>query len=890
MKKRLLALSLALLLVIGLVGPLPIGAENDDITVKLHYHRPDGHYENWDVWFWIDQEGAAYPLKEEDGEMVATFSCRAGTTRVGYIVRRGEWEEKDIPKDQFIELTGILSGTVHVYVEAGVEGHRIRRGTDVITGVAIRSARYNGETVELQLSEDLDRELTKDTFQILCGWKRIPVSEAVQQGRTVVLTPKSPLDLSESYTLRFDKKEYEITMPDYYSSAEFEKQFTYQGEDLGPSYTAQRTVLRLWAPTAKQVSVNLFADGDPEAQPGPDETLPMTMDANGTWVATLEGDRNGTYYTYTIKLEDRVTEAVDPYARAVGINGQRAMILDLNKTNPEGWDQDADPNGGKPITDAVIYEVHVRDLTMDESSGVNQRGKYLGLIETGTKTPGGMATGLDHIKKLGITHVQLQPVYDFGSVDERGPEPQYNWGYDPVNYNVPEGSYSSDPYHGEVRVREFKQMVQGLHNQGLSVVMDVVYNHVYDGNSFCMNQIVPGYFSRPGANGSSCGNDTASERAMVRKYIVDSVRYWVEEYHIDGFRFDLAGLLDVDTVNEIVTEVHKDHPNVIFYGEGWNLNTVPTKEGVDLATQSNADKTPNFGYFSDDIRNLLGGSPFNMGRGYVSGAWGKEEDLQRLFLAQSGWTQNPCQTINYAACHDNYTLLDRITLATPEASEEGRIRMHILAAAIYLTAQGVPFIYGGEDFLRSKPKEDGSFDGNSYKSPDEVNSIKWSSLENAEGSTTTDFYRGLIAFRKAHPILRMTDPEEIKNRIVPITEGLDPNVVAFRLNGEGLAGETAKDMLVIFNAGSKETTVTLPDGVWGVYAAGQTADVAPVGSVSQETKVAPISAMILIWESEAPDDTPAEKPVITVARYTLAGAAVVGAFTALTLLLKKKKK
>ena len=384
-------------------------------------------------------------------------------------------------------------------------------------------------------------------------------------------------------------------MADIYSTPDFETAFTYQGNDLGAVWTREKTTFRLWAPTAHAVSLNLYRSGNP----GCDDLIEkcsMVSAENGTWIAEKAGDLNGVYYTFEVRIGTYTAEACDPYAKTTGVNGQRAMVIDLDSTDPVGWQEDCDPNAGITFTDAVIYELHVRDLSMDESSGIKNKGKFLGIIETGTKTPSGIPTGLDHIKDLGITHLHLLPIYDFGSVDEAHPEkPQFNWGYDPVNFNVPEGSYSTDPFNGAVRVREMKEMVKGLHDNGISVIMDVVYNHVYNEKTFCFNRLVPNYFSRVTngvfSNGSSCGNDTASERSMVHKYIVDSVCYWADEYHIDGFRFDLVGLLDVDTINDIVASVHKTHPNVIFYGEGWTLNTKTVKQCI-LATQSHADLTP----------------------------------------------------------------------------------------------------------------------------------------------------------------------------------------------------------------------------------------------------------------------------------------------------------
>ena len=637
-------------------------------------------------------------------------------------------------------------------------------------------------------------------------------------------------------------------MSEVFSTDEFESAYTYEGSDLGASWSAEKTKFRVWAPTADSVTVNLYKTGTP----GTDdllEQLPMQSDVKGTWVAEKSGDLNGIYYTYLVQVNGSTAEACDPYARTTGVNGHRAMVIDLKSTNPAGWDQDSDPNPLPSFTDAIIYELHIRDLSMDESSGIQHKGKFLGVIETGTKTKSGIPTGLDHIKDLGITHLHLLPVYDYGSVDESlQTVPQFNWGYDPVNFNVPEGSYSTDPFNGAVRVREMKQMVKGLHDSGISVVMDVVYNHVYDGGSFCFNKLVPGYFCRITdgvySNGSGCGNDTASERSMVRKYIVDSVRYWADEYHIDGFRFDLVGLLDVDTINAIVTEVRKDHPNTLFYGEGWSLNTVTTKP-CQLAVQSNSALTPGFAYFSDTIRDALRGSVFfSDALGFVTGAVGMGDTLEACFRGLPGWCSDPCQSVNYVSCHDNNTLLDRISLAASDRSLADRIRMNRLAAAFYMMCQGIPFMQAGEEMLRSKPDGTGGFIENSYCAPDSVNSLKWNDLEDEAHSSTFEYYKGLIAFRKAHPALRMSSSYDILSNMIPVPCE-HPHIGAFRIRGD-VCYETADELFLIFSAANTAEQFQLPAGKWTICIDGDHAGTEPLGTAEGTVTVAPLSAMFLV--------------------------------------------
>ena len=891
MKKRIFALVMAVIMVTTLfIGAIPAMAANELITIRVHYHREDGNYVDpetgaaWEMWLW-DEDGitsldSPYAFEEIDGEMVATIQVKPGTCRVGYIVRLPGWAAKDVEHDQFINITGVLAGTVDFYIESGVpsqvdkpsmptretlcstggpDGKPERfmvLGDDVEIGVVITQNRYdiadsNGNPrIVLQMSSKLDYTPDLSTFRVYNTEKDIAVTKVTPAGQYYFAILEETLELGVPHYVEFEGRSYEVTMPDYYSTEEFESQYTYTGSDLGATYSKDKTDLRLWAPKADKVVVNVFDNGDPKQQAEPTKSFEMTADVNGTWVYTLNGDQNGVYYTYSVTRGEETIESIDPYARTAGVNGIRGMIIDLDSTDPEGWADDKDPHYDDAITDAVIWELHVRDLTSDASSGIKDeyRGKYLGLIQSGTVNSYGQSTGLDYIKDLGVTHIHLLPVYDFGSVDEyKLDQDQFNWGYDPVNYNVPEGSYSSDPYNGEVRVTEFKQMVKGLHDNGISVIMDVVYNHVYETNKFCINKIVPDYFSRPGSNGSGCGNDTASERVMVSKYIVDSVKYWADEYHIDGFRFDLVGLLDVDTINAIVTEVHKTHPNVIFYGEGWQMSTVTTKS-VDLATMFNSTKTPNFAFFSDTMRNTLkGGTYGGVNAGYISGATVSASDMTKLFKGMPDWCKTPTQTINYISCHDNNTLFDHITLVKPNATIEEKAAMNKLGAAFYMTAQGVPFLQAGEEIMRSKPdssKADG-YNENSYNANDEVNSIKWDTLNDALYQNVHDYYQGLIAFRKEHPALRLTDAATVNNNVVAL-DGTSANVFAYQIAGAGVEGEKAESIVAIFNANAAATTINLPEGEWHICVNKNEAGILSLGTVSGSVSVDGVSAMILV--------------------------------------------
>ena len=632
-------------------------------------------------------------------------------------------------------------------------------------------------------------------------------------------------------------------MHDFYSTDAFESAFTYTGNDLGAVWTEDATTFRLWAPTAKAVSVNLYRSGT-EGTPDLLERIQMHYDTRGTWVVQKEGNLSGIYYTYQVYVGGHSVEACDPYARTTGVNGRRAMVLDLRSTDPDHWDEDFDPNAHNRVTDNIIYELHIRDLSMDKNSGICNKGKFLGVAEENTLYKG-YPTGMQHIKELGITHLHLLPVYDYGYTDEGSPLPAFNWGYDPENFNTPEGSYATDPFNGAIRVAEMKHMVKKLHENGISVVMDVVYNHVYHTDDFCFNRIVPGYFSRihssgQMSNGSCCGNDTASERSMVRKYIVDSVNYWADEYHIDGFRFDLVGLIDTTTIQEVMDTVRRKHPNVIFYGEGWSMDTQLTKAGHHLATQNNAFRIPGFSFFNDTHRDLLRGSVFDSTLpGFVTGAVCSKNTLNDCFMGVPYWAQNPTQSVNYVSCHDNNTLLDRIVLASPEASREDHVRMNNLAAAFTILSQGIPFMQAGEEMLRTKSPKKGKFDDNSYRSPDSINALKWNTLSKKEVKQTLAYYKGLLAFRKAHDCLRMQTREDVFRRIHPICHP-NPHVVSYLIEGEN------EQIFAAFNADNTIVTLPLPQGNWEICIQNDIAGTQSQGQASNSIDVSPISALVAI--------------------------------------------
>ena len=600
-----------------------------------------------------------------------------------------------------------------------------------------------------------------------------------------------------------------------YDSPEFAAKYTYTGNDLGVTYTKASTKLRVWAPTAKAVNVVTYKEADAPYTSG--VLTKMKYDTKGTWVATLKGDQNGTVFNYRVTVNNTINEAVDPYVRATTINGARGVIVDLDTTDPKGWNSSKPKFSGKP-TDAVIYELHVRDLSMDPSSGIpaKNKGKFLALTDLNTSN-NGQKTGVAAIKDLGVTHVELLPIFDFATVNEN--LPTFNWGYDPQNYNVPEGSYSSDPKKPTARITELKSAIMSLHKAGLRVNMDVVYNHVSNANTFSQNLIVPGYFFRRDdngnlTNGSGCGNDVASERPMVRKFIVDSVKYWTTEYNLDGFRFDLMGLMDIQTINEITSALKKIDPSILVIGEGWNMGTLPADK---KANQLNISKLPGVAHFNDQIRDGIKGSVFDASdTGFATGKFTAKMNVLAGIVGNTDystdimtkWTTTaPGQSVNYVESHDNMTLVDKITSSVKDAKPGDVAQLSQLAGSIPLLAQGMPFLQAGQEFLRSK-----NGDSNSYKSSDLVNSLKWSTQ--SANASTVKFYKGLIALRKAHPAFRMETTELVRKNLkfLPSPEG----TIAYSLNGSAVK-DSAAILVVVHNANTTPQSITLPkSGSWSV--------------------------------------------------------------------------
>lgn len=625
---------------------------------------------------------------------------------------------------------------------------------------------------------------------------------------------------------------------------------------LEMNYTPEATTFQLWAPTAQEVRLSLYEEG---LGGEPVEQVIMEPERRGMWRAELKGDKAGLFYTFTVRVgEQWLAECAGIDAKAVGVNGRRGAILDLDTTDPEGWSEDQRPPLER-FADVILYEMHHRDFSIHPSSGVEHRGKYLALTEHGTTNPRGLKTGIDHLVELGITHVHLLPSYDYGSIDEtRLEDGRYNWGYDPVNYNVPDGGYSTNPYDPACRIREFKQMVQALHKAGIRVVLDVVYNHTFsiDGSNF--ERTVPGYFFRQREDGSyadasGCGNETASDRAMMRRYMVESVKYWIEEYHLDGFRFDLMGIHDAETMRAIRRAADEIDPTILIYGEGWAAQA-PQLPAEELAMKANIKHIPGVAAFSDEVRDGLRG-PFHTNEqgAFLAGVEQMEEsvkfgivgaiahpgvDMERVNYVREPWAAQPTQMISYVSCHDDMCLVDRLKTTIPALKYDRLVRLDKLAQTVVLTSQGIPFIFTGEEVLRDKQGVH-----NSYESPDEINAICWE--QKSLHHDLFNYYRDLIALRKHHPAFRLGDADAVRAHLefLPV-EG--SGLIAFMLK-ENAGGDPWQNIVVIFNARQEAARVAVPTGKYTVVCRDGRINEAGLGIVEVEESllVAAESALIM---------------------------------------------
>ncbi|MDE5896696.1 MAG: type I pullulanase, partial [Clostridia bacterium] len=871
---------------------LPLEDGKNQIT--FYFNRAAEDYDSCDIWMWEEggAEGRGFLLHECDYGAKAVINIDENCARVGFIVRTGcsdpggtSWgpATKDATQDD--RFVSIKERETFVYLKGGDK--KAYSSTDGgKTLVEIKSVDMADlrdlNTVRFAVSSASAMSTDPAEVKLLDGEGNEVKITQIQKLSSLQAQIKTEdeLALDRAYTLHVADLEPVPVVPiTYFSSDDFAEKYHYDGA-LGVELTATQTIFRLWAPTASSVRLNLFDAGDGGSA---QRTVALVRGEKGVWSYTENANLNGKYYTYTVKTSAGEQEAVDPYAVSAGLNGNRGMILDLDSTDPQGWSEElfvpsAAVNGKFNYTDAELWEVHVRDFSntiTDSKLPASYRGKYMAFTKTGLTNSAGIPVGVDYLKELGITHVHLMPSYDYATVDESA-NTGFNWGYDPKNYNVPEGSYSTDPRNGAVRVNEFKQMVQALHAQGIGVVMDVVYNHTYalDSN---FNKIVPYYYYRfqtngKPSNGSGCGNETASDRYMFGRYMLDSVTYWMKEYGVDGFRFDLMGLHDTDTMKAIEQAVHEINPNALIYGEGWTggsstldsgkQSTLTNIRTVNGAVGGNKNNHVNgIAMFNDVLRDAIKGSTNGKDTGFATGA---DETLSQAirFGVNGGvkntgfgtannkgsWnTYNPSNLVNYASAHDNLSLWDKICYAYGEEADtlEARLRRNRLSAAIVQTSLGIPFMQAGEEMLRDKKNADGSYNENSYNSSDAVNNLKWERLtETSAEYAMMRYYSGLIAFRKAHETLRLPLASDRGTTVNVLDKTATKGaVIAFTMNNP----YDDEVIYVVYNAGETSIDVTLPEGSWDLFINGTTAGTTAIQSgLSGAQQIEAISCYVYV--------------------------------------------
>ncbi len=669
---------------------------------------------------------------------------------------------------------------------------------DELTLITIPFAEVEEELSDFKLINVGNQEVTP-----LTNWNKEPERWRYE----LYLEENIPLGV-EYKVLVNNHLEYDLKIGQVVRTSSFDELYYYEGE-LGVSFRKDASEFKLWAPTATEANLVIYEEST-------ERQFSLARNEKGVWEQRICEDLDGAIYMYRIKIDGVWREAVDPYAKAVTLNGEKGVVIDLETTNPNKWRQYEKPELKQP-TDAIVYELHVRDFSSCESSGIKNRGKYKGLTERNTKGPWQTITGLDYLVDLGITHVQFLPLQDFGSVDEAKQFDQYNWGYDTIHYNAIEGSYSLDPEDPRERLKELKYVIQQFHENGIRVILDVVYNHVYIHHESHLEKVVPGYYFRYNldgnlANGTGVGNDIASERKMVRKFIVDSVTYLANEFNVDGFRFDLMGTLDIETMIELKQKLECLDPTIIVIGEGWDLDT--PLELDKKATLYNSDRLPGISHFNDRFRDSLKGSIFDPGtKGFCSGVGELKEELKMLvsgsikdYCSVPGIFSAPYKSVNYVECHDNHTLWDKLSLSNQDDDEEIRKLMHRLATAITILSQGIPFLHAGQEFFRTKQNVE-----NSYCSPDEINRIDWK--RKALHMSNIEYVKGLIALRRKNKPFRFMSSEDVKKHLHVLDT--PPEVLAYMLRAEN-------GIFTVVHSGLRQSKeIRLPSsGYWEVLVEG----------------------------------------------------------------------
>ncbi len=842
----------------------------------VHYKRnAPTNYSDWGLWLWAFKgvglpESTVTPFSasvlDSDGYALidTQVPISAGVTELGLIPRLKTSWTKDGDLDRVVKLDS--NHSAEIWIKQG-DSYLYPNSTFIVPaemwGASIETLR----TIKVVLSKANGTAGPGFSLSgtgapnILSATKILDLNNgASASNKQWLLTTDADIPLGTNITVSHTDPDpartfgSRVAVPaGVFTSQQFLNLYTYSGDDLGATYSTAKTDFRVWAPTASSVSLVTYASATQDAADATVTAMTKPADGKGTWTVSLSGDKAGLIYNYRVTVGGNTEEAVDPYARSVTINGNRGVVIDLAATNPTGWASQAKPAFSGKLTDAVMYELHVRDATKDSSSGVatQNRGKYLGLAQLGTSIKVGSVTaptGLSAIKDLGVTHVQLLPFYDYasGGLEDN---PTFNWGYDPKNYNAPEGQYSSDPTNPVARVTELKTAIQALHKAGLRVTMDVVYGHVASATEFSEQLIVPGYWFRRDAsgnltNGSGCGNDVATERPMVRKFIVDSMKYWTREYKLDGFRIDQMGLWDVETLNQVRAGVSSVEPKATIIGEGWNMGP---DIGVAQGTQRQLQSMPGIGAFNDVIRNAVKGDPDGSGLGFVNGS--PATTLESVKVGVIGntpstsvlvpWeTLDAGQSVNYVEAHDNKTLFDKLNSVSNDGNIGSIGKQVRQSGAIVMLSEGTPFIQAGQEFLRTKNDQN-----NSYNLSDEINSLKWG--QRATYAATVSYYKGLISLRKAHPAFRMSSPTSISKNLKFLNA---PNsVLAYSLNGKAVKDSWAT-IVVISNPNATAQKVTLPAvGNWVASVLGDKAGVSTLATYrgTKSVTVAPNSTLVV---------------------------------------------
>lgn len=836
--------------------------------LRIHYYRYDQDYTGWDLWMWEKgQEGSLYMFNNQEflngdvGKLskVAEIDVSGFKSRdIGIIVRRGGWHERDLHIDRYFTFSDdAKSSSEDIYL--------VQDTADIFTSIedihlspGFENAIFeNFREIFVSLQAHAKYSHEEEPFQVFENGLEVPVRNVtpIRGSREYMISLEN--DMVPGSTYMIYKPGFRNGYVDYgmiYDTPQFDSLFTYDYDDLGANWSLESTCFKVWAPTASSIFLNLYETG---SGPTLKDVIEMVRKDRGVWEICIQGDLSGTYYTFSSMVMGKTFEVADPYARSSGVNGRRSMVVNPSLTNPEGWENLHHKELIYP-TDAIVYEISVRDITIHPSSGTKYPGKFLGLAEEDTRSYENMPTGLSHLKELGITHVHLMPIFDFFTVDETKPlDNQYNWGYDPTNFNVPDGSYATDAHDGYTRVIELKKMIQAIKKANIGVVIDVVYNHTYKTIDSDFNKLVPGYYYRQDrlgnfSNGSGCGNEVATERSMVRKFIISSVKRWATEYKIDGFRFDLMGLIDIETMNDIRLALDKISPSILLYGEGWT-GGLSLLKGYDASSKANASKLNKIGFFNDNTRDAIKGDAFHQeSTGFITGNYRYKEgvkfgvagavyhpgiDYAKVNYSSYPWASYPWHCVNYTASHDNLTLYDKLLASRPDLKETDFIRLTNFAAAIVLTSQGIPFFTLGTDMMRTKKGEH-----NSYNLPDEINQIDWSLK--CRYQQVFNYHKGLITLRKAHPAFRMIQSEEIRKNLVfyPCPD----HVIAFSLNNYAYH-DSWKTIFVVYNAGVYSHSVALPEnGHWNIVVDENRAGIETISAFTGDTVDVPgMSAMVL---------------------------------------------